>query len=84
MLVGLVTLLERDEGVDGLAGKFIGDTDDSCFGNLGVLKQSGFDFSSGQTVPRDVDNIIDTATDPVVAVLVTTSTVTSELQKLAS
>lgn len=79
LLAGLVTLLERDEGVDSLAGKFIGNTDDGSFSNLGVLNQSSLNFSSGQTVSRDVDNIVNTATDPVVAVLVTTSTITSEL-----
>jgi len=80
LLVGLVAFLQRDEGVNGLAGEFIGDTDDGGFGNLRVLDQSGFDFSGGQTVSRNVDNIVNTATDPVVAVLITASTVTSELQ----
>lgn len=51
---------------------------------LTVLEKSSLDLSSGQAVSRNVDDIVDTATDPVVAVLVTTSTVTSELQKLAS
>lgn len=47
---------------------------------LTVLEQGGFNFSSRETVARDVDNIVNTATDPVISVLVTASTVTSELQ----
>ena len=45
-----------------------------------MLEQGGFNLSSRKTVAGDVDDIVDTATDPVVSVLVTASTVTSELQ----
>jgi hypothetical protein len=34
LLGGLVAVLERNEGVDSLASKFVGNTDDSRFGNL--------------------------------------------------
>lgn len=44
-----------------------------------MLKQGGFNLSSGEAVSRDVNNVINTATDPVVSILVTGSTVTSEL-----
>lgn len=46
---------------------------------LTVLEKSSLDLSSGQTVSRNVDDIVNTATDPVVAVVVTASTISSEL-----
>jgi hypothetical protein len=45
-----------------------------------VLDKSGFDFRGGQTMAGYVDNIIDTTSDPVVTFVVTTSTVTGELE----
>lgn len=49
-----------------------------------MLNESGFNLSGGETVTRDVNDIVDTATDPVVAVLVTASTVTSELRDVSN
>lgn len=44
-----------------------------------MLKQSSLDFGRRETVTRDVDNVVNTATDPVVSVMVTASAITSEL-----
>lgn len=44
-----------------------------------MLKESGLNLRSGQTVPRDVDNIVNAATDPVVTIVVTAGTISSEL-----
>jgi hypothetical protein len=49
-----------------------------------VLEEGGFDLSSGQTVARDVDNIVDTATDPVVTIVIATSAISGELDKVLS
>jgi hypothetical protein len=46
---------------------------------LTVLEKSGLNLSGGQTVSRNVDDIVDTATDPVVAVVITASTISGEL-----
>lgn len=46
---------------------------------LTVLEKSSLDLSGGQTVSRNVDDIVDTATDPVVAVVITASTISGEL-----
>lgn len=46
---------------------------------LTVLEKSSLDLSSGQTVSRNVDDIVDTATDPVVAIVIAASTISSEL-----
>ena len=47
-----------------------------------MLDQSGFNLSSGETVSRNVNNVINTATDPVVSIIVTGSTITSEVVPL--
>jgi hypothetical protein len=82
LLSGLVAVLERNEGVDSLASKFVGNTDDSRFGNLVVFKESGLDLSSRQTVSRDVDHVVDTTANPVVSVVVTASAISSEVVTL--
>ena len=47
-----------------------------------VLNKRGFNLSGRQPVTRDVDNIINTSADPVIAFVVTSGTVSSELQIL--
>jgi len=44
-----------------------------------VLDERCLNFCSGQSVARDVDDIVDAASDPVVAFVVTSCTVSSEL-----
>jgi hypothetical protein len=48
-------------------------------GRLTVLEQSSFNLGSGKAVTRNVDNVVNTSTDPVVSVMVTAGTITSEL-----
>lgn len=45
-----------------------------------MLNEGSLNLGGGQTVTTNVDDIIDTAADPVEALLVTGSTVTSELE----
>lgn len=78
-ICALVAILEGDEGVDGLAGQLVGNTNDGGLGNRVVLNQGSLDFGSGQTVTTDVNDVIDTSTDPVESLVVTSGTVTSEL-----
>lgn len=75
----LVALLDGNESVDSLAGKFISNTDDGSLTDSGVLNEGSFDFGRGETVTADVDNIINTATDPVETFVITGSAITSEL-----
>lgn len=75
----LVTLLDRDKGVDSLSRKLVRNTDDSSLANSGMLNESSLDFGSGKTVTTDIDNIINTAANPVKAFVVSGGTVTSEL-----
>jgi hypothetical protein len=44
-----------------------------------MLDQSSFNLCSGQAMPRDIYYIIHAASDPVVALMISASTVTSEL-----
>jgi hypothetical protein len=97
LICRLVAILQRDEGIDSLAGQLIGDANDSSLGDgvcsqlasvlhssthhvaLTVLDKGSLDLGGGQTVSRDVDNIVNTTADPVVAIVVTTGTISSEL-----
>lgn len=49
--------LKGDKGIDGLAGEVVGDTDDGRLGDSLVEDQSRLNLSSGETVPRDADDI---------------------------
>lgn len=44
-----------------------------------MLNKSGFDFARRQAMARNVHDVVDTAADPVIAVVVTASTITGEL-----
>jgi hypothetical protein len=82
LIVDLIAVLDSHERVDCLSSKLIVDSDDSSFCDGVILNQCGFDFGSGETVTADVDNVIDTASDPVVTFVVTSSSITSELQRI--
>lgn len=45
-----------------------------------MLDKGSLDLSSGQTVARDVDNVVNTATDPVVSIVIATSAISGELE----
>lgn len=47
---------------------------------LTVLEESSLNLSGRQTVARHVHNVVDTATDPVVAVVIATSAISRELR----
>ena len=47
-----------------------------------MLNERCLDLSSRQSVTGDVDYVVDTSPDPVVALVVTSGTISSELQKL--
>ena len=79
LVVDLIAILDGDKGVDRLSGEFIIDTNHSSFCNGVMLDQCSFNFGSGETMPRDVDDVINTTSDPVVAFVVTSSSVAREL-----
>jgi hypothetical protein len=78
-VTGIVALLQGDKGRDGLARQLIGYTDDSGLANRMMLDQGCFDLGSGQAMTADINYIINAATDPVEALVITSSAVTGEL-----
>jgi hypothetical protein len=76
---GIVAILDRDKGVDSLAGELVRHTNDGSLGDGIVLNQGSLDLRSRQTVATNVHDIVDTAADPVESLMVTTGTVTREL-----
>jgi hypothetical protein len=62
-----------------LSSQFIGGADDCGFCDALVQEEGCFDFGRTQTMTRDVDDIIDTATNPVESLVISTSAITSEL-----
>lgn len=78
-IISLAAVFDCHESVDGLARKLVSNTNDSGLGDRMVLDQSSLDLGSRQAVTADVDDIIDTASDPVESFVITTSTVASKL-----
>jgi hypothetical protein len=81
LIVDLITVLDGNEGVNGLAGELIRDTNHSRFSDGVVLDQRSLNLGSRQTMAGNVDDIINTASDPVVAFVVTSCSVARELAK---
>lgn len=44
-----------------------------------MLNKGSLNLSSGQAVTRNVDNVVNTATDPVVTIVIATSAISGEL-----
>jgi len=81
LVIDLMTILDGHKGIDGLARELIAHPDDGSFGDGVVLDEGGFDLGRGETVTADVDHIVDAAADPVVALVITSSSVTRELER---
>jgi hypothetical protein len=72
-------IFDGDESIDGLARELISDADHGCLGDGMMLNQGSLDLSCGQTVATNVDDVIDTAADPVEAFVVPACAVPGEL-----
>jgi len=48
---------------------------------LTVLDECGFDFGGRQSMPGDIDDVVDTTADPVIAFMIATSAVARELEE---
>jgi hypothetical protein len=79
LVIDLVSILDCHECVDGLSSQFIVNTDDCGFCNCMMLDQGCFDFGSRETVTGDIDNVVDSASNPVVSFVITSSSIASEL-----
>jgi hypothetical protein len=67
-----------------LSSQFIVNADDCSFCDGVVLDQSRFNFGGRETVARDVDDIVDTTSDPVVSFVITSSSIPGELSELVA
>jgi hypothetical protein len=83
LVIDLVSVLDSYKSVDSLAGQLVINANDGSFGDSMVLDESGFDFGGGETMAGDVDDVVDAAADPVVTLVVTSSSVTCELWKVS-
>lgn len=81
-IIDFGAVLDGHKGVDSLAGELVGNPNDGRLGNGGVLNEGGLDLSRAETVTADVDNVINTATDPVEALVIATGTIARELHHL--
>jgi hypothetical protein len=63
-----------------LSSQFIGGSDDCGFCDALVQDEGCFDFGRTQTMTRHVDDVIDTATDPVESFMISSSAITRELR----
>ena len=79
LVIDLVSILDSNESIDSLSGKLIADTDNGSFGYGRILDESSFDFRSGEAVTTDIDDIVDTSSDPVVSFMITSSSIAREL-----
>ena len=79
-LARLGAILNSHESIDGLACELIRYTYYSCFGDGVVLDERGLDLSGREAVARDIDDVVDTTTNPVEALMIAACAVTSELQ----
>lgn len=70
---------QADEGMDTLSRNFVSGSDDGSLGDGLVHDEGGFDLGGGEAMSRDVDDVVDTAADPDVAVLVAGGTVAGEI-----
>ena len=72
-------LLQRDESSDALALDLVGPADDGGFGDCRMADQGALDFHRAEAVAGDVDDVVDAAHDPEVAVLVAAGAVAGEV-----
>ena len=73
---------QRDIGVDALALDGVRIADDGGLRHLVVGDQRRFDLGRAHAVAGDVDDVVDAAGDPVVAVLVAAAAVAGEVETL--
>lgn len=46
-----------------------------------MLQKGSLDLGSGQTVARDINNVVNTAANPVVTIVIATSAISGELDR---
>src|SRR4051812_22674354 len=72
--------VECDIGVDGGALDLVWVADDCGLGDQGMADQRAFDLGRADAMSRDVDDVVDPARDPVIAVVVAATAVSGEIE----
>lgn len=70
---------DRDEGVDRLAREVVVHANYRRLGHVVMLDQGRLDLGRRQPMAADVDDVVDTSPDPVVALVVASCTIAGEL-----
>src|SRR5207237_9236425 len=70
---------QRDIGINALTLDVVGVAHYGCFGNVNMRHERTLDLRRPKPMSRDVDHVIYTAGDPVVAVLIAATAVAGEI-----
>ena len=70
---------QNDEANGCLAFEGMGNADDGCFCNCGVIHQCGFNFHGGKPMPTDVHDIIHPTQNPKVAMFISFGAIAREI-----
>ena len=79
LLARLLARHQRHIGVDALALDVVRIADDGGFRHLRMRDQRALDFGRAHAVARHVDDVVDAAGDPVIAVRVAAAAVAGEI-----
>src|SRR5690554_4254284 len=75
----LKALFERDEGDETLALQLIRTPDRRRLGHIRVSDKAALDLGRAETMPRDIEHIVDTAHHPIKAVLIASRTIARKI-----
>src|SRR5205085_9103100 len=73
------TAFKRDERDDGRAFQLVWLSDDGCLSHRLMRHQSAFDLGRAETMTGDVDDVVDPAHDPEIAVLISARTIAGKI-----
>ncbi|KAH3658854.1 hypothetical protein OGATHE_006580 [Ogataea polymorpha] len=79
-VVCLRLVLQLHKCNDGLASDVVVDSNNSGLADMSVFQQNRLDLGSGQSVARNIHNVVDSSSDPIVAIVVSSSTVSREVE----
>ena len=71
---------QGDIGINPLTFKVVGIADNRSLGNGGMGNKRAFDFGGAKAVARDVDDIINAACDPIIAIFIAAATIPGKIQ----
>src|SRR5438105_13308517 len=73
------TAFKRDQRDDGRAFQLVWLSDDGCLSHRFMRHQSAFDLGRAETMTGDVDDVVDPAHDPEIAVLISARAIAGKI-----